>query len=793
MERKTCMMERVKALKNEFMKAVRQIDVERVELVTESYQKTFDKPEILRRAIALRDILMNMSVVIRENELIVGAHAKKLRAVPLFPEYAADWLETQMDDFMTRPGDQFLITEEQKAAVRRCLGFWKGKSLRDRVMASVPEDIAAVIGTGIISNVNYTMSAPGHTVPHYEYLLKTGYSNIQRRAAELAAGLDRHAPDYIDKLNFYRAIEITCCAVIGFANRYADLAAELAGKESDPKRRQELLDIERVCRRVPAEPAGNFREALQFVYFVQLIMQIEGNGLAIGLGRMDSYLNGLYAADTASGRLDHNAALELMDCFYLKLNEIDKVYSNEATRALQGPAHGQTITVGGVDRSGRDVTNDITFLVLEADRDIRLVQPDIAVRIHDGTPQALLMAVTENVKAGINKVKIFNDSVITRGMRELGFGEEDAYNFSFLGCSEPVADGKTNSWGNSGHINLAKMLELALNDGKCMLTGKQVGPHTGDPLQFASFEEVKAAYREQLAYFVNVLTAFDNILDNYQAKYMPLPFYSTVITDCVGRGVEFNAGGAVYNTSSPLGIGPITAGDSLEAIRKVVFEDGRITMEELVEALKCDFEGKEALRLMLQNRAPKYGNDIDEADEMSRFVADCYYDELAKYKNFRGGPYTAGLYYLTANIPHGSNTAATPDGRKARAPLNDGGVSPTHGMDKRGATAVLRSAGKLENHRAGHGCVLNQLLHPSIFNGAGGDEVFAAYMKGIVKCGSWESQFNVITPEELRRAQDRPEEYKSLVVRVAGYSAYFTALEKEMQDDIIDRTLLTQY
>lgn len=787
------MTERVSALKKAFADAVRQVDVERAVLVTESYRKTFDRPEILRRAMALRDILANMSVVIRENELIVGAHARELRGVPLFPEYATDWLETQMDDFMTRPGDQFFITEEQKAVVRRCLEFWKGRSLRDHVMAAVPREIMAVLETGVISNVNYTMSAPGHTVPHYEYLLRTGYLGIRRRAEELAAGLDSHAPDYIDKLDFYRAIEITCDAVIGFANRYAELAEELAREEEDLRRREELLEISRVCRKVPAEPAESFREALQFLYFIQLIMQTEGNGLAIGMGRMDCYLKDLYAADKAAGRLTHDNALELMECLYLKLNEIDKVYSNEATRALQGPAHGQTITIGGVDRDGHDVTNDVTRLVLEADYEVRLVQPDIAVRIHAGTPRELLEAVTENVKAGINKVKIFNDEVITRGMRELGFGEEDAFNFSFLGCSEPVADGKTNSWGNSGHINLAKMLELALNDGRCMLTGKQMGPHTGDASQFTSMEEIETAYREQLAYFVGALTAFDNILDNYQAKYMPLPFYSTVITDCVGRGLDFNSGGAVYNTSSPLGIGPITAGDSLAAIEQVVFRDRRITMKELLDALRNDFEGNKALQLMLQNRAPKYGNDLDEADEKSRFVVDCYYDELAKYQNFRGGPYTAGLYYLTANIPHGSNTAATPDGRNARTPLNDGGVSPTHGMDRRGATAVLRSAGKLNNYRAGHGCVLNQLLHPSIFQGEGGGRAFAAYMKGIVKSGSWESQFNVITPEELRRAQERPEEYKTLVVRVAGYSAYFTALEREMQDDIIDRTLLTQY
>ena len=787
------MNERIKTLKKEFLNATRQIDVERAVLVTESYQKTTDKPEILRRAIALQDILLNTSIVIRDNELIVGAHAKKLRAVPLFPEYATDWLETQMDDFMTRPGDQFLITEEQKSVVRECLKYWKGKSLRDRVMSSIPEDVADIMESGVISNVNYTMSAPGHTVPHYEYLLRTGYANIKQRAKDLAEALDRHAPDYIDKFNFYQAIEITCDAVIDFARRYSDLAIEMAQTEKRESRREELLEIADICRNVPANPAKNFREALQFVYFVQLIIQIEGNGLAIGMGRMDCYLKDLYMADKNAGNLTHEVALELMECLFLKINEIDKVYSNEATRALQGPAHGQTITIGGVDCEGNDVTNDITLLVLEADYETRLVQPDIAVRIHPNTPGDLLMAATRNVKSGINKVKIFNDTVINQSMKNLGIAPEDCYNYSFLGCSEPVVDGKTDSWGNSGHINLAKMIELALNDGRCLLTGKQLGPHTGDATTFDSIEDVKKAYKTQVAYFVNALTIFDNILDNYQAKYAPLPFYSTVITDCVGRGIEFNAGGAVYNTTSPLGIGPITAGDSLEAIKKIVFEDVRISMQELLDALRCDFEGKETIRLMLQNRAPKYGNDIDEADEMSRFVADCYYDELAKYKNFRGGPYTAGLYYLTANIPHGSNTAATPDGRKARTPLNDGGVSPTHGMDRKGATAVLKSAGKLNNYRAGHGCVLNQLLHPSIFNGTGGDEAFCAYMRGMVRTGSWESQFNVITPEELRKAQEKPEEYKSLVVRVAGYSAYFTALEKEMQDDIIDRTLLTQY
>jgi formate C-acetyltransferase len=440
-----------------------------------------------------------------------------------------------------------------------------------------------------------------------------------------------------------------------------------------------------------------------------------------------------------------------------------------------------------------DVTNEVTLLVLDADYDVRLVQPDIAVRIHDGTPDEVLEATSRNVREGINKVKIFNDKVVVNALRRIGVSDADIWNFSFLGCSEPVIDGKTDSWGNSGHINLTKCLELALNDGRCMLTGKQMGVHTEDAAKFSGIEDVKAAYRAQLAYFVRALAEFDNQLDQCQAKYAPLPFYSCVISDCIRGGKEFNSGGAVYNTTSPLGIGPITTGDSLMSIKKIVFEQRLLTMEELLEALKTDFQGKEQVRQMLLNRAPKYGNDIDEADSMSDFAMTAYCDELDKYTNYRNGPFTAGMYYLTANIPHGNNTAATADGRHARTPLNDGGVSPTHGADKRGATAVLRSAGKLSNYRAGHGCVLNQLLHPTVFDSENSLQVFSAYMKSMKDIGTWEAQFNVLTPDDLRDAQKHPEKYRGLVVRVAGYSAYFTALEKEMQDDIIERTVLTTF
>jgi len=373
-------------------------------------------------------------------------------------------------------------------------------------------------------------------------------------------------------------------------------------------------------------------------------------------------------------------------------------------------------------------------------------------------------------------------------MEGIGIPPEDAWNFNVLGCSEIVIEGKTNSWGNSGQVNLAKCMELALNNGKCTLTGKQMGPQTGNPESFRSFDDVLDAFRSQVHYFIENLVEYDNILDACHAELMPLPFYSTVIEGCVERGIEFNSGGAIYNTSSPLGVGPITVGDSLAAIKTLVFDEHKLGMAELTEALAANFEGKEALRQMLINRAAKFGNDIDEVDGLCNTVLRIYCDELAKYKTPRGGPYVGALYYLSANIPFGIKTGATADGRRAGEPLNDGGISPNHGMDKKGATAVAKSVGKLENVKVPHGCVLNQRFHPSIFEGEGKVELFADYMRSYVELGGWECQYNIITTETLKDAQVHPDKHGDLIVRVAGYSAYFTALEKELQDDIIHRT-----
>jgi formate C-acetyltransferase len=764
------------------------VDTERAVIITESYRENEGRPEVLRRALGFNSILSRMSIDLRDDELIVGNQTKNRRGVPLFPEYAVDWIRDQMDDFMTRKGDRFFITEEQKKTLRGIIPYWEGRCLRDRILGAVPASLKEILVHGVFVNENYTMSGPGHISPRYKYLIENGLSSVIDRCRNKRDSLDMVRPDYSETSNLYLACETTCRALVLFAGRYADAAEAKARETEDPVRKRELLKIAEVCRKVPAGPASTFHEALQFIYFVQLALQIEANGLAICLGRLDQTLIDYYRGDIASGRISRGEALELLECFYLKISEIDKIYSNQATRFLQGPGHGQCITVGGVDRQGRDATNELSYLMLEADRDVRLVQPDIAVRIHRQSPEDFLREATVNVKSGINKIKVFNDEVITESMLDLDMPLEDARDFSFLGCSEPVIEGKTDSWGNSGHLNLAKCLELALNDGACMLTGTRMGPRTGKAEDFTRFGDLLEAFKNQVRYFIRGLVAYDNIIDVHQGSDAPLPLYSLAVEGCLERGIEFNKGGAIYNTTSPLGVGPITVGDSLAAVKKLVFEDKKLTMEALVDALRSNFEGNEPLRLMLLNRAPKFGNDEDSVDEMCNEVLKTYCDELRLYKNARGGPFIGGLYYLSANIPYGLKTAATPDGRKSGEPLNDGGISPSHGMDTQGATAVAKSVGKLDNRRVPHGCVLNQRFHPSLFEGEGKVELFSDYMRTFMDLGGWECQFNVVTTEQLKEAQKHPEKHRNMVIRVAGYSAYFTELEKELQDDIINRT-----
>lgn len=782
------MNERIQRLRERFLGSERRVDTDRAVIITEMYRTHEEKPQIMKRALALKAILSRMSIELWDDELIVGNQTKHRRGAPLFPEYAVDWILEQMDTFPAREGDQFHITEEQKQTLREVLPYWKGTCLRDKVKGYLSPSLTEVLGHGVFGNENYTMSSPGHIVPDYETVLQRGLIGMREECGQKMDTLDPSDLDYGDKFNLYCACSVVCDALVEFAGRYAHEASLVAEKEKDEKRRRELLRISKNCSRVPGEPARNLWEALQSIYFLQVVLQIEGNGLAIALGRLDQLLHPFYLRDVAKGVLTKEGALELIQCFYLKLNEIDKIYSNEATRFLQGPAHGQTITLGGVTEDGRDATNEVSHLLLEADLGVRLVQPDIAIRVHRTIPEDFLHRACINIRQGLTKPKLFNDEIVTQSLLDLEIPMENARNWGALGCSEPAILGKTNTWGNAGHLNVVKCLELALNNGKCRLSKKQMGPRTGDPTGFQSFADVLEAFRTQVSYFIPHLVLYDNIIDKLHAEVAPLPLYSLLIRECLDKGLEFNRGGAQYNFTAPLGVGPITTGDSLAAIKTLVYQEKSLTMEQLLEALDNNFEGREDIRQMLINRAPKFGNDDDLVDGLCNRVLRIYCDELRKYRNMRNGSFIGGLYYLTANIPFGKRTAATPDGRKRGEPLNDGGISPVHGRDRKGPTAVAKSVGKLENQRVPHGSVLNQRFHPTLLEGKDKIKRFEHYIRTFMDLGGWHTQFNVVTSDILRKAQREPEKYRHLIIRVAGYSAYFTQLEEEIQDDIIERT-----
>ena len=778
------MLSAVRKLAEKIKGIERQVDIQRALIATRVHRATEGDPPVIRRAKVLAAVLAEMDIRVEEGELIVGNQARQPKAAPLFPEYAHDWILSQMDTFATRPGDKFQIAEEDKAVLREALPYWQKRSLRDTWKARLPEEVHAAASNGVIANENYSMSGPGHLVPDFPKLLRLGMKGIKEEIENYKTQLEG---DYRnEKLDFYRAGLMVCDAAIAFARRYSRLAEALAESTTDPLRMAELKKIAQVCQRVPEGPAANFWEALQSMWFIQVIIQIESNGLAIALGRFDQYLYPFYRRDIDSGHMDRAEALNLLGCLFCKLSEINKIYSNEGARLLAGPAHGQTLTLGGVLADGRDGTNELTYLCLEADSAVRLVQPDLAIRINDSTPQDLLLKFGEAVRSGIGKHKIFGDRLVIDSLIECGVDPTDAREWGSLGCSEPVICGMTNSWGNSGHLSLPKCLELALNNGRCRLTGKQLGPATDDPRQFASFDDLMNAFRRQLEYFVAQLVTCNNLLDRLHAELLPLPFVSLFISNCLARGMEFNAGGARYNFTSPLGIGLITTADSLAAVKKLVFGEKSIPMDQLVEALDRNFEGQECLRQALMNRAPKFGNDEDSVDLLANEVLQVWADILKGHTNPRGGRWVPSLYTLTANIGFGERCGATPDGRKACEPFNDN-ISPVHGRARKGPTAVARSVGKLDLVRIAHGAILNMRFSPSTLYGDEGLAKFADFIRGYVRLGGWHNQFNVMSTETLREAQKHPEQHRGLVIRVSGYSALFVELSPEVQEDIIAR------
>ncbi len=797
--------ERVRRLRERLLDTTPSLCAERGLLITEAYEKYAADPPVLCRAKALAHVLDNMTITIDEGEIIVGNQASAPRAAPLFPEYAADFLADEIDEFPRRRADVFNVSPGVKEAILKTIvPSWRGRTLFDRAMAIIPDDVRKAQEIGVISGRGNITSGDGHIIVNIPKVLEKGLEAIIVEAQATLDSLSPYEASEFKKRAFLQGAIIALQAAIRFTSRYADEAERQAADPStgsgqapatDPVRKAELLRISKVCRQVPAGPARNFQEAVQSAWFVHLISQIESNGHSFSLGRFDQYTYPFYKADLEAGHITHDQALETLELLWLKLFSIIKVRPWSHTRFGIGYPTYQNVTVGGQTPDGQDATNDISTMVLETIRETRLTQPNVSARIHAGTPDRFLMQCARTIRLGFGMPAMKNDEIIIPALLEKGAKPEDAYNYAIVGCIEAAVPGK---WGyrNTGmsFLNLLKVLELTLNNGTDPTTGIQLSPGQGDLTAFDSIHALYDAYREQLKFHTHISIQMDSVGDICLEEMVPDAFCSALVDDCIARGKTIKEGGAVYDIISGLQSGVSNVANTFMALKMMVFDEKVLSAEQVMEALAANFEnpGGELVRQRLLH-APKYGSDIDKVDAYAVRVMNDYLAEADKYHNTRcgrgpiGGGYAGSTSNISANVPLGASVGATPDGRRAGEPISEG-VSPVHGTDTGGPTKVLRSATKLPTIKS-IAQLLNLRLSPTALATEEGLRRLVVLLKGFRNLKAWHVQFNTADTETLLDAQMHPEKYRDLVVRVAGYSALFVTLDKATQDDIICRTV----
>ncbi|WP_026888526.1 glycyl radical protein [Clostridium beijerinckii] len=830
--------ERVERLKRMIVDAIPFVESERAVLVTESYKETEGLSPILRRAKAVEKIFNNLPITIREDELVVGAITKNPRSTEICPEFSYDWVAKEFDTMGARVADPFQIPKETAAELSEAFKYWEGKTtsaLADSYMSQEAKDCMA---NGVFTVGNYFYGGVGHICVDYGKILRKGFKGIIAEVIEAMSKMDKKDPDYIKKQQFYNAVVISYSAAINFAHRYAQKARDMAAVELNPTRKAELLQIAANCERVPENGATNFYEACQSFWFIQIMVQIESNGHSISPGRFDQYMHPYLKEDK---NISKEFAQELVDCIWIKLNDINKTRDEISAQAFAGYAVFQNLCVGGQNEEGLDATNEVSYMCMEATAHVKLPAPSFSIRVWQGTPDEFLLRACEVARLGLGVPAMYNDEVIIPALVNRGVTLRDARNYCIIGCVEPQCPNKTEGWHDAAFFNVAKVLEITLNNGK--VGNKQLGPITGDITTFKSIDDFYAAFKKQMEYFVYYLVEADNCVDYAHAERAPLPFLSAMVDDCIGRGKSVQEGGAIYNFTGPQAFGIADTGDSVYAIQKHVFEDKTIAMDQLKAALDANFghtgvnavstsnnnadvtemQIYEAVKRILSNSGsidiseiqsrisseftspkttvsgdfdnirrllestPCFGNDIDEVDMVARKCAQIYCFEVEKYTNPRGGQFQAGVYPVSANVLFGKDVGALPDGRLAKTPLADG-VSPRAGKDCAGPTAAANSVAKLDHFVASNGTLYNQKFLPSAVAGDTGLQNFASVIRSYFDHKGMHVQFNVIDKQLLLDAQKHPENYKDLVVRVAGYSAQFTVLAKEVQDDIINRT-----
>ncbi len=817
-----------------------EIEADRAVLLTASYQATEGLPMVTRRAHAFRHICENLPITIRENELIVGSATKVARGCQVFPEFSFTWLEDEFETVATRTADPFYISDATKKTLHEIYKYWGGKTTSELATAYMADETLLAMEHNIFTPGNYFYNGVGHVTVDYAKVLKIGYRGIIAEAqAELAKFSFEH-PEYASRSHFLHAVIESCEAAITYAKRYARLAMEMADACTDTARKKELLAIAMNCAKVPENGAASFWEACQSFWFVQMLLQVESSGHSISPGRFDQYMYPYYKADLEAGRISPAFAQELMDCIWVKLNDLNKCRDAASAEGFAGYSLFQNLIAGGQTPDGRDATNDLSFMCIQATMHVLLPQPSFSVRVWNGTPHEFMLKAAALTRTGVGLPAYYNDEVIIPALLNRGLTMEDARDYNIIGCVEPQKSGKTEGWHDAAFFNMCRPLELVMNGGRdcsgVVDDGAQIGPATGDITRMRTFEEFYDAYKTQMNYMLKLLVNADNAIDRAHSERCPLPFESSMVEDCIGRGKPLQCGGAIYNFTGPQGFGIANMADALYAIKMLVFDEKKITMAELKDAIDHNF-GEDISDKMAQilttneikrlaaagklvneniiretfqkkktqgntsafqraryrkvkdliDAVPKFGNDIEEVDNFARDVAYTYTRPLETFKNPRGGQYQAGLYPVSANVPLGAQAGATADGRLAFTPIADG-VSPSAGKDTHGPTASCNSVAHLDHGIASNGTLFNMKFHPSALEGLTGLESFVALIRGYFDQKGSHLQFNVVSRETLWDAQKHPEKYKSLVVRVAGYSALFVTLSKSLQDDIINRT-----
>ncbi|HUX39921.1 MAG TPA: formate C-acetyltransferase/glycerol dehydratase family glycyl radical enzyme [Rectinemataceae bacterium] len=772
--------QRIMTLKQRMLDEPRYLSVEQARIVTDYYRRNPDKPRNIQRAESLAETLRSITIRIDPLELVVGNRTAGVRAGVVSPEAGISWVDAEIEGLPNRPQDKFNVRPEDIETFRRdILPFWQGKSLEDKVKTALGEEIGAI---GKVAKINQTDHAQGHICPDVARWLALGPKGIRD---DILARLSGASPS---AAAFYHGAIIALDGAMDFMRRYAALAEEMAGQAESSEERRNLEETAGRCRALANGPAATFHDAVQSLWFLFVLLQMESNASSFSPGRADQYLMPYYRKDVSNGTLDEAGALEIVEALWLKFNQIVYLRNSNSAKYFAGFPIGFNVACGGLTRDGEDASNELSYLFLRAQAELGLPQPNLSARLSEKSSEEFVRECSRVIGRGSGMPQIFNDESIIPALEAKGISHEDAMNYAIVGCVELTPQGNNLGWSDAAMFNMVKALELTLNHGVCLLSGKRMGLDLGSFADYRSYEELESAFRRQMDHFVGRMIRACDAVDRLHAELLPSPFLSSVIDGCAGKALDVTAGGARYNLSGIQAIQAANVADCLAVAKKCVYEDRSLDASELLAAMRANFEGAEELRQRLINKTPKYGNDVAWVDEIAAKWVAYFADKLTGYKNARGGIYHAGLYTVSAHVPMGQNVGASLDGRKAKDPLADGGMSAMYGRDRNGPTALLRSVSRIDSAHGSNGTLLNMKFLPEFFRTEEGIAKFASFLRTFVRLHINHVQFNVLRREDLLAAKANPEAWRGLTVRVAGYTAYFLELANDLQDEIIART-----